>query len=73
VALFGGPDGLKAIEGALDAARRSLRRGGWLIMEFGYGQEDALAALVEARREFRLDRVRADYQDIPRTAVIERT
>jgi release factor glutamine methyltransferase len=72
VALFGGADGLSALAGALDASARALRQGGWLIMEFGYGQEDALADLVAARPGLRLDRVRSDYQQIPRTAVIAR-
>jgi release factor glutamine methyltransferase len=72
VALFGGPSGLRDVEGVLDSAVARLRRGGWLVMEFGYGQESDLLRLVSARPALRLERVRADLQGIPRTAVIER-
>src|SRR5262245_3433166 len=72
VALFGGSSGLRDVEGVLDTAIARLRRGGWLVMEFGYGQEADLQRLVAARPVLRLERVRADLQGIPRTAVIER-
>ena len=72
VALFGGPSGLRDVEAVLDAAAGSLRPGGWLVMEFGYGQEDDVRRLAAARPALRLERVRADLQGIPRTAVIER-
>ncbi len=72
VALFGGTSGLRDIEGVLDTAVEKLHRGGWLVMEFGYGQEDDVLELVAARPALRLERVRADLQGIPRTAVIER-
>jgi release factor glutamine methyltransferase len=72
VALFGGSSGLRNVEGVLDTAVGKLRRGGWLVMEFGYGQEHDLRRLVSARPALRLERVRADLQGIPRTAVIER-
>ncbi|HEY9465320.1 MAG TPA: peptide chain release factor N(5)-glutamine methyltransferase [Vicinamibacterales bacterium] len=72
VALFGGVNGLRDVEGVLDTAVAKLHRGGWLVMEFGYGQESDVQQLVEARPSLRLERVRADLQGIPRTAVIER-
>lgn len=72
VALFGGTSGLRDVEGVLDAAVEKLRRGGWLVMEFGFGQEHDVRRLADARPALRLDRVRADLQGIPRTAVIER-
>jgi release factor glutamine methyltransferase len=72
-ALFAGPDGLRDIAAVLDAAAGSLRAGGWLVMEFGYGQEAGVLALVEERPRLRTDRVRADLQGIPRTAIIERS
>jgi methylase of polypeptide subunit release factors len=70
--LFGGMNGLRNVEGVLDTAVAKLRRGGWLLMEFGYGQEGDVGRLVSARSALRLDRVRADLQGIPRTAVIAR-
>ena len=72
VALFGGAEGLRDIGGVLDSAAEKLTPGGWLVMEFGYGQEDDVEALVAARPALRLDRVRHDLQGIPRTAIIQR-
>ena len=71
VALFGGASGLQGLEAVLDAAVRTLTTGGWLVMEFGFGQEDDVRRLVAARPSLRIDRVRADLQGIPRTAVIQ--
>jgi release factor glutamine methyltransferase len=72
VALFGGAEGLRDITGVLNTAAEKLTPGGWLVMEFGYGQEEHVEALVEARPPLRLDRVRADLLGIPRTAIIQR-
>jgi release factor glutamine methyltransferase len=72
VALFGGAEGLRDITGVLDTAAETLIPGGWLVMEFGYGQEESVEGLVDARPALRLNRVRADLQGIPRTAIIQR-
>ena len=72
MALFGGPDGLRDVAGVLDAAVEKLMPGGWFVMEFGYGQEDDIRRLVEARRALRLDRIRNDLQGIARTAIIQK-
>jgi release factor glutamine methyltransferase len=72
VALFGGAEGLRDIAGVLDTAAEKLTPGGWLVMEFGYGQEESVEALVDARPALCLDRVRADLLGIPRTAIIQR-
>jgi len=72
VALFGGPDGLRDVEGALDAAVARVRAGGWFVMEFGYGQEEDVRRLVAARTALRLDHIRDDLQGIARTAVIQK-
>ena len=71
VALFGGDTGLRDIEGVLDTATAKLRPGGWLVMEFGFGQEDEVRTLVGQRPRLTVDRVRNDLQGIPRTAVIQ--
>ena len=73
MALFGGPDGLRDVAGVLDAAVEKLTSGGWFVMEFGYGQEDDVRRLVEARRALRLDSIRADLQGIARTAIIQKS
>ena len=72
VALFGGAEGLRDIGGVLRAAATKLTVGGWLLMEFGYGQEDAVAAMVATHPELRFQGVRSDLQGIPRTAIIQR-
>ncbi len=72
VALFGGEDGLDGPQQVLDAAVRHLVPGGWLIMEFGYGQDDQVAALVGKADGLTLSSIRHDLQEIPRVAVIEK-
>jgi release factor glutamine methyltransferase len=71
VALFGGDDGLRHVAGVLDTAVHNLRGSGWLLMEFGYGQEDDVRSLIDARPSLRLDRIREDLQGIPRTAIMQ--
>jgi release factor glutamine methyltransferase len=72
VALFGGVDGLRDIEGVLHSATRQLRSGGWLLMEMGAGMDDRVEELVHRKPDLRLVDVRRDLQGIPRTAVIHR-
>jgi release factor glutamine methyltransferase len=72
VALFGGDTGLRDVEAVLDTAISKLRHNGWLIMEFGFGQDDAVEQLVRARADLQLVRMREDLQGIPRTAIIQR-
>ena len=72
VALFGGDLGFRDIGGVLDAAGAKLTPGGYLIMEFGYGQEDGVAALLQTQPALDLIRVRQDLQGISRTAIIRR-
>jgi release factor glutamine methyltransferase len=72
VALFGGPDGLRDVGGVLDAAVAKLKAGGWFVMEFGYGQEDDVRRLVDARASMRLDHIRDDLQGIARTAIVRK-
>jgi release factor glutamine methyltransferase len=72
VALFGGADGLRGIESVLDAALARLRPEGWLLMEFGFGQEDGVREAVDRRPGLRFDRVIADLQGLPRTVVVQR-
>jgi len=72
VALFGGTDGLHAVACVLDAAATRLVPDGWLVMEFGLGQDDDVTALVQAHPAFNLERMRPDLQGILRTAVIRR-
>ena len=72
VALFGGSSGLDHVEAVLSAAVRMLRSGGWLVMEFGFGQEDDVRERAGRHDELRIDHLRADLQGLARTVIIQR-
>ena len=72
VALFGGATGLDHIEAVLSAAAQMLRPGGWLVMEFGFGQEDEVRELAARHEQLRVDHMRADLQGLARTVIIQR-
>ena len=72
VALFGGSTGLDHVEAVLSAAVRMLRSNGWLVMEFGFGQEDDVRERAGRHEELRIDHLRADLQGLARTAIIQR-
>ena len=72
VAVFGGDDGLEGLRRVLEDSAARLVPGGWLIMEFGCGQDDAVVDLVKASPAFSVIKVRGDIQDIPRTLVARR-
>jgi len=71
-ALAGGPDGLDVIRELVPDAAASLRPGGWLLFEFGFGQADAVRAIIAAEPELELVHVRPDLAGIPRIAVARR-
>jgi release factor glutamine methyltransferase len=67
-ALDGGPDGLGIVRELLTAARAVLAPGGWLVMEFGYGQQQGVEDALRAS-PLELVRFVNDLQQIPRTLV----
>jgi len=67
-ALFAGADGLACIRELVRLAPEHLRPGGTLIFEFGFGQADAIRALIRASRLIFV-RMREDLQGIPRIAI----
>jgi release factor glutamine methyltransferase len=69
VAVFGGDDGLEGLRRVFADSVERLSPDGWLIVEFGYGQDDAVKALVQGLPALSLVKIRGDLQDIPRTAV----
>ena len=73
VAVFGGDDGLDALRSVMQGAARRLRPGGWLVMEFGCGQDDCVTDLVSGINGIEVVKIRHDLQDIPRTVVCQRT
>lgn len=72
VALFGGASGLEHIDAVLSAAAQMLPPGGWLVMEFGFGQEDEVRELASRQPNLFVDHTRADLQGLARTAIIQR-
>lgn len=69
VAVFTGDNGLEGVRSVLRGAASKLAPGGWLIMEFGCGQDDSVVSLVHAVDGLDLVKVRHDLQDIPRTVI----
>ena len=68
-ALYAGDEGLDVIRRLLADAPQRLAELGWLIMEFGFGQEPAVRAAA-ADAGWQVARIRSDLQEIPRVAVL---
>jgi release factor glutamine methyltransferase len=49
VALSCGPTGLEALDSIIDGAAEHLNPGGWLLLEHGHNQADAVARMLECR------------------------
>lgn len=68
-ALFAGSTGLEIYERVIAEAQHVLAPGGWLMLEIGHGQRDALTSLLRGWREVEfLD----DLQGIPRVVMAQR-
>jgi release factor glutamine methyltransferase len=72
VALFGGADGFHLVERLVSSAAARLRPGGYLLFEFGLGQDERVENLIADTDHLRLFELRRDLQGIARTAVVER-
>jgi release factor glutamine methyltransferase len=68
-ALFAGPSGLDVYERLIPQAREALKPGGWLLMEIGQGQRDALVRLLSGWNSVGFV---DDLQGIPRVACARR-
>jgi release factor glutamine methyltransferase len=73
IAVHGGKEGLDFIRPIVAEAPKLLRAGGELIMEFGYGQADAVRDLVVATGRFAEPRILCDHQGIERSLAAPRT
>ena len=69
LALDGGADGLDAYRAILGDLPRLLSAGGTAVLELGFGQAEAVAALAEASG-LRVGDIRADLGGIPRAMVL---
>ena len=72
VALFGGADGFGLVERLVAGAAERLRPGGYLLFEFGLGQDDLVETLLDQTEHLTLVDLRRDIQGIARTAVVQR-
>jgi release factor glutamine methyltransferase len=71
-AVFGGRDGFELIRALLQQSAARLAPGGWLLMEFGAGQDDEVRGIVAESPQLAVHAIRDDLQRIPRMAVIRR-
>jgi release factor glutamine methyltransferase len=71
-ALFAGDDGLSIYRRLIPDARELLIPGGWLVMEIGYGQWDAIEKMMIENKYGDVCFI-ADYQKIPRVAAGRRS
>jgi len=67
-ALFAGPTGLDVIERLIPQALRALKRGGWLLMEMGKGQDVPLRDVLQKWNNLRFI---PDLQGIPRVVAAQ--
>jgi release factor glutamine methyltransferase len=68
-ALFAGSSGLDIYERLIPQARALLKQDGWLVMEMGQGQDDALAHLLSGWRNLGFI---SDLRGIPRVACAQK-
>jgi release factor glutamine methyltransferase len=71
-ALFGGADGLDFYRRLLPDAPRYFKPGGYLVLEIGYGQLDAILGLID-RSALEFVDVTDDLQGLPRTLALRVT
>ncbi len=73
VALFGGETGMDIVATLVGQAVGRLRHQGYLMFEFGFGQEVAVEELIEKTEGLTLIGLRRDLHGIARTAIARRT
>jgi release factor glutamine methyltransferase len=71
LALFAGPDGLDIFRRLIPQAFACLISGGFLVLEIGYGQSEAIAKLLAAAGFGQIEFL-PDLQSIPRVACAQR-
>jgi release factor glutamine methyltransferase len=72
VALFGGLEGLDLVTRLVADAPNHLRPGGYLVFEFGLGQDVEIEELIDHSPELEFIELRRDLQGVARTAVARR-
>lgn len=69
IALYGGEEGLDFYRRLIPEAARILKPGGWLVVEIGYAQCDAVARMLEGWTNLS---VRTDLAGLPRVISVQR-
>jgi release factor glutamine methyltransferase len=72
VALDAGLEGLDALKVVVAGAGPWLKPGGWLVVEIGAGQRDAVAELAKATGDYGTIEVAPDYQGIARIVSMQK-
>ncbi|MBM4032575.1 MAG: peptide chain release factor N(5)-glutamine methyltransferase [Planctomycetes bacterium] len=70
-ALDGGPDGLSVVRLLIAGGAAWLKPGGWLVLETGAGQAEAVLRLAREANAYGTTQVRPDYQGIPRIVSVQ--
>jgi len=73
IALDGGADGLDFYRRLITESPRYLKRSGFLIMEMGYNQENAIKKIFQNSEVFKIIEVIKDYNNIDRVIVAQLT
>jgi release factor glutamine methyltransferase len=73
VALFGGETGMDVVTTLVDQAVGRLKHQGYLMFEFGFGQDVTVEELIEKTEGLSLIGLRRDLQGIARTAIARKT
>lgn len=72
VALDGGEDGLDFYRRIIPGCLPHLKKGGYLAMEFGFGQREAIEGIFRDARQFGSPRIVKDYNSLDRVIVSKR-
>ena len=73
LALFGGPGGTELVATVVEQGAARLRPGGYLLFEFGFGQEIEVEELIATMPALSMIGMRRDLHGIARTAVTRRS
>ncbi len=71
IALDGGPDGLEIYRKIISQAQDYLKEGGFLIMEMGFNQREAIKNIFKKYKYFEIIEVVKDYHNIDRVIVAQ--
>jgi release factor glutamine methyltransferase len=73
VALYGGDSGLDFVATVVEQSAARLRSDGYLMFEFGCGQDPAVEELIQKAEGLTMVALRRDLQGVARTAIARRT